>query len=150
MKLQKRLAANVFGCSKKRVLFDESRLDEIKEAITKRDIKGLISTGAIIEKQKTGISRARANKRMIQKRKGLRRGHGSRKGLATARGESSKRLWINKVRLQRKFISALKNSNKIDKMLYKDLYRKTKGGFFRSKGHILVYLEEKGILKNEK
>ncbi len=150
MKLQKRLAADTLGCSEKRILFDENKLDEIKEAITKADIRNLISRGGIIELQKQGISRSRANKRKRQKSKGLRRGHGSRKGKAGARGEDSKTLWINKIRLQRAFISALKNSNKIDKAAYKDLYKKSKGGFFRSKGHIIVYLEEKGILKNTK
>ena len=147
MKLQKRLASQIFGCSPKRVLFDENRLDEIKEAITNVDVKRLIGNGAIIELQKRGISRARANKRKVQKSKGRRRGHGSRKGMFGARGENSKTLWVNKVRLQRRFINALKSSNKIDKPTYKDLYRKIKGGYFRSKGHILVYLQEKGIIK---
>ena len=150
MNLQKRLASQILGCSPKRVLFDENRLDDIKEAITKPDVKRLIGNGAIIELQKRGISRARANKRKLQKAKGRRRGHGSRKGRAGARGENSKTLWVNKVRLQRRFAAALKNSNKVDKETYKDLYRKIKGGFFRSKSHIIVYLEEKGILKGTK
>ena len=150
MRLQKRLAANVLGCSEKRVLFDRNKLDEIKEAITKADIKNLINQGSIIELQKRGISRSRANKRKIQKSKGLRRGHGSRKGKAGARGEDSKTRWVNKIRLQRRFISALKNSNRIDKQTYKDLYKKSKGGFFRSKGHIIVYLEAKGRFKGTK
>ena len=150
MNLQKRLASQILGCSPKRVLFDESRLDEIKEAITRMDVKRLIGSGAIIELQKTGISRARANKRRTQKAKGRRTGHGSRKGRAGARGENSKTLWVNKVRLQRRFAAALKDSNKVDKETYNDLYRKIKGGFFRSKSHIIVYLEEKGILKGTK
>jgi len=150
MNLQKRLASQVLGCSPKRVLFDENKLDEIKEAITKMDVKRLIGNGAIIELQKRGISRARANKRKTQKAKGRRRGHGSRKGTAGARGENSKTLWVNKVRLQRRFAAALKNENKIDKDTFKDLYRKIKGGYFRSKNHIIVYLEEKGILKSTK
>ncbi len=147
MNLQKRLASEVLGCSPKRVLFDENRMEEIKEAITRSDVRKLISSGAIIELQKKGISRSRANERKTQKSKGRRRGHGSRKGRANARGEPHKTIWVNKVRLQRSFISALLQSNKIDKILYKDLYRKVKGGYFRSKGHIIVYLEEKGILK---
>ena len=150
MKLQKRLAAAVIGCSEKKIVFDENRLDEIKEAITKADIKNLIRTGSIIVLQKRGISRSRTNERKRQKAKGRLSGHGSRKGSANARSEGRKRIWINKVRLQRRFASALLNSNKVDKMTYKDLYRKIKGGYFRSKGHIIVYLEEKGILKAQK
>jgi len=44
----------------------------------------------------------------------------------------------------------LRNRNKIDKQIYNDLYRKIKGGFFRSKRHIALYLEEKGIFKTTK
>jgi len=150
MKLQKRLAAQVIGCSTKRIIFDENRLDDIKEAITKADIKNLISAGSIIAIQKKGISRGRANKRRLQKKKGRSKGYGSRKGKITARGESPKRLWINRVRLQRKFVALLRDKKYVDKPTYKDLYRKIKGGFFRSKGHISVYLEEKGILKAKK
>lgn len=146
MKLQKRLAAQVIGCSPKRIIFDEARLDEIKEAITKSDIRNMINAGAIIALQKTGVSRSRAGKRARQRKKGRRRGHGSRKGSAGAR-DNRKRAWVNRVRMQRDFISELKKNKRISKMLYNELYSKIKGGFFRSKGHISVYLEERGILK---
>ncbi len=147
MKLQKRLAAQVLECSPKRVVFDENKLDEIKEAITKADIRKLIAAGSIIVLQKKGISQGRSKQRKLQKSKGRLRGHGSRKGRTGARGETPKRRWINKVRLQRRFASTLKNSNAIDKQIYKDLYRKIKGGFFRSKRHIELYLEEQGAVK---
>jgi large subunit ribosomal protein L19e len=147
MKLQKRLAATVLGCSPKRVLFDETKLDEIKEAITKSDIRKLIGQGSIIELPKQGISRSRANKIKVQKTKGRQTGQGSRKGRVGARGDNSKREWINKTRLQRRFIRSLKQHNKIDHTLFRELYRKIKGGFFRNKRHISLYLEERGIGK---
>jgi len=150
MRLQKRLAAAVLGCSTKKIVFDDNKLDEIKEAITKADIRSLISRGTIIQEQKKGISKGRANKNKAQKRKGRKRGQGSRKGRATARGENSKRTWINKVRLQRTFIASLKKGEHIDGKTYRDLYRKVKGGFFRSKRHVSLFLEEKGILKAKK
>ena len=68
LKLQKRLAADVLGCSEKRVLFDQDRLEDIKEAITKLDIRSLIADGTIREKPIKGISRARARKTALQKR----------------------------------------------------------------------------------
>jgi ribosomal protein L19E len=34
LKLQKRLASSVAGCSQKRVSFDPARVEDIKEAIT--------------------------------------------------------------------------------------------------------------------
>ena len=50
LKVQKRLAAQIFGCSPDRVVFDNDRLDDIKQAITKRDLKLLIGDGAITKK----------------------------------------------------------------------------------------------------
>ena len=52
MKLDKKkaIAARVFGVGKKRIIFVEPRLSEIKEAITKEDIRALKEDGAIIIK----------------------------------------------------------------------------------------------------
>ena len=141
LNLQKRLAANILGCSKKRVLFDPTRLEDIKEAITKTDIRLLIGERAIKEAPKKGVSRARANKRKVQKSKGLRKGEGSRKGKSTAR-ESKKQAWIKRIRAQRKFIKNLKKKALIKPEVYKELYTKSKGGFFRSVNHIKLYLSE--------
>jgi large subunit ribosomal protein L19e len=149
MKLQRRLASDIAGCSPKKIVFDDSKLDEIKEAITKSDVRNLISNGSIVVLQQRGISRGRTNKNRGQKRKGRQKGLGSRKGRASARGENHKRIWINKVRLQRGFAASLINRNQIDRLTYKDLYRKIKGGFFRSKRHIELYLAEKGIVKGK-
>lgn len=147
MNLQKRLASQILNCSPKKIVFDENRIEEISEAITNSDIRRLISSGAIIQLQKYGVSRSIARKRKTQKAKGRLRGQGSRKGLASARGDTPKRLWINKVRLQRSLAKTLKNSNHVNHEQYRDLYNKIKGGFFRSKRHVLLYLEEKDILK---
>ena len=65
---QKRLAAQMLKCSGKRVKFDTDRLDDIKEAITKVDIRGLIKDKAIIKIHSHGVSRGRARKRLEQRR----------------------------------------------------------------------------------
>ena len=44
---QKRLAAQILKCSKKRVKFDPDRSSDIKESITKADIRNLIKEEAI-------------------------------------------------------------------------------------------------------
>ena len=41
----------------------------------------------------------------------------------------------------------LKTGSKISDEVYKDLYRKSKGGFFRSKRHIKLYLTEHKLTK---
>jgi len=142
LKNQKRLAASVLKCSEKRIRFDTDRLEDIKEAITKIDIKGLIKDEAIMKIHSKGVSRGRARKRLVQRRKGKQRGPGSKKGGRGAR-LPKKTEWINKVRSQRILLDTLKDKGVIDKALYRDLYLKSKGGFFRSKRHIKLYLEER-------
>ena len=80
IKIQKRLAAQILKCSENNIWLDSNRLDEIKEAITKADIRNLIQQDIIRRKPSIGISRFRARKKRLQKRKGRQRGLGSRKG----------------------------------------------------------------------
>ena len=146
LKTQRRLAADILKCSEKRILFDSSRLEDIKEAITKADIRGLIGTGAITKKPVKGISKVRARKRKKQRRKGRQSGFGSKKGKKTAR-LTKKKAWENKVRIQRYFVKDLRDKKKLDKKDYRDIYMKIKGGFFRSKRHIKLYLKEHSLVK---
>ena len=44
---KKQLAIRTFGVGKERIIFVKSRLEEIKEAITKQDIRELYREGAI-------------------------------------------------------------------------------------------------------
>ena len=142
---QKRLAGEILKCSPSRVKFDTTSLKDIKEAITRADIRGLIIDGAIVKQQVVGTSSAHSNLIKTQKRKGRQRGHGSRKGRAGARLDR-KSNWINKIRLQRVFLKTLFSHNLIDKPSFRLLYRKSKGGFFRSKRHIQLYLTEHDMI----
>ena len=110
LKVQKRIAANILKCSPKRVAFNPERLEEIKEAITKSDIKGLAGKGLIKEKPKAGISRVRTNHNLKQRAKGRQKGHGNRKGRKTARSPA-KETWMTKVTVQRNLIKKLKYKN---------------------------------------
>ena len=137
---QKRIAAGILNVGLCRVWFDPARLSDIKEAITKHDIRALIKEGAIKAVPLRATSKFWVRKKKIQKSKGRRRGEGSRKGKETAR-LNKKKAWINRVRIQREFLKELRNKGKISKKVYRELYLKSKGGFFRSKRHIKLYLE---------
>lgn len=141
LKTQKKIAGNVLKCSPKRVVFDESSLSDIKEAITRADIRNLVGSKIVVKAQKKGSSRSRIRKNLTQKRKGRKSGAGSKKGKQTAR-LPSKRSWVLKVRLQRSFIKELKQKKLISPETYRNLYSKVKGGFFRNKRHIKLYLED--------
>ncbi|MBU0980676.1 MAG: 50S ribosomal protein L19e [Nanoarchaeota archaeon] len=156
MKLQKKLAASLSGVSESRVKIDLEKLDELggsvddlKQSITKNDVRSYINSGVIIIRPKRGTSRGRARKLMIQKRKGRRRGPGSRKGKANARFPA-KQEWMNRIRKQRSFLKEIKDKEEITPNMFRQLYRKAKGGFFRSKRHIKLYLEEHGLSKHGK
>ncbi|MBI2654665.1 50S ribosomal protein L19e [Candidatus Woesearchaeota archaeon] len=149
LKVQRRLAAQIMKCGINRVKFDSSRMDDIKEAITKRDVKSLISSGAISKGRGLNASRFWARLRKEQKSYNKQKGHGSRKGKRTAR-LNSKRTWINKIRLQRRYLKSLRDSNAIATHSYHELYMKSKGGFFRSLRHLKLYLNERGLVKDEK
>ena len=148
LKVQKRLAANVLGCSPKRVSFNPEQLAEIKEGITKGDIRSLVKQGVITSVQKKGISRGRAKERQKQREKGRQRGHGSRKGSKNAR-LSLKRQWINRVRLQRDFLKSLRDKQIIGTTMYHTLYMKAKGGFFRSLRHLKLYMTENKLFEKQ-
>ncbi|MFH1316102.1 MAG: 50S ribosomal protein L19e [Candidatus Woesearchaeota archaeon] len=149
LNVQKRLAADISKCSPKRIRFDESELELIKESITKMDLRGLLKDKVIRVVQKKGVSRARANKRKTQRIKGRRKGHGSRKGTKKTRNPK-KEMWMNKIRLQRKLIKKLRDNELVTKKTYNSLYLKSKGGFFRSKKHLKLYIDEHDLLINKK
>lgn len=141
LKVQKRLAAQILGCSPKRIVFDSLRLEDIKQAITKRDLKLLIGDGAISKEHAKGISQVRTRKLRLQKRKGRRKGPGTRKGKFTARFKP-KKTWMNNLRVQRDFLKTLLDKKIITRLAYRELYLKSKGGYFRSRQHIKLYLED--------
>ncbi len=146
MKIQKRLAAKVLGTSPNKVKFDQSRLVDIKEAITKTDIRNLVSEKAITKKNVHSASRAGARKNKVQKSKDLRKNQGSREGKKGAR-QPRKEAWMAKIRKQRMVLKELKQKGLITDSNYRDLYYKSKGGFFRSKRHLMGYMEDKELFK---
>ena len=146
MKNQKKLAASVLGISKKRVKLDVTKLDEIKEAITKNDIRHLINNKVIQGKPEKGISKGRTRLAKLQKKKGRRVSQGSRKGTFKARNPK-KKMWMNKIRLQRNILKAMKTKGHITSKIFQEIYRKAKGGYFRSKRHLKLYLQERDLLK---
>lgn len=147
--VQKRLAADVLGCSPKRVVFAADQLTKIKEAITRADVKGLVVSGLVWKKPVQGISRYHAKIRQQQRLQGRQKGAGTRKGSLNARSPR-KSLWMNKIRLQRAFLRYLKEKEYITTPTYHEIYAKAKGGFFRSKRHVQLYLEERNLFVKKK
>ncbi len=146
---QKEMSAKMLGVGKAKIWFDSEHMTEIKEAITKRDIRTLIMKRVIQRRPELGQSRVRARKRLEQRRKGRQKGQGTRKGNRTAR-LSRKTAWMHLVRNQRKFLKELKVKQLVNTKTYRNLYSKIKGGYFRNRRHIKLYLTEHKLFQETK
>ena len=149
LSLQKRLASEILSVGKDRIWIDPNKIQDVSKALSRSDILDLINKGIIRVKQVKGQSRTWANYIKEQKKKGRRRGAGSRKGGRKARLDK-KENWIKRIRAIRNLLRELKEKNIIDKKLYRDLYKRAKGNEFKSKRAVLIYLKDLGILKDEK
>jgi len=145
---QKVLAAKVAGVGLARVVLNPLRYEDIKEALTKDDIRGLIKDGAIKILPISGPSRHRARARHLQQKKGRQMGHGTRKGKKFARNPR-KQQWMRKIRKIRSTLLDLKKKGMLETFTYRDLYVKAKGGFFRDRGHVMFYIESNKLLKKQ-
>jgi len=138
---QKRLAAAVMGVGYHRVWLDPDASTDIAAALTREDIHGLIEEGKISKKPVKGVSRGRARKVHEKRAYGHRKGHGSRSGAKGAR-RPRKQAWIKKIRALRSRLRELRGNNTIDVSTYRKLYRKAKGGEYRSRAHLDAHIEQ--------
>lgn len=139
LKTQRRLASDLLGVGEKKVWMDPSKFKEIKEAITRGDVENLIAKGSISRKELIGQSRSRARAFHLKKKKGHRKGPGSRKGKKAAR---AKFIWRDRVRALRKELFKQRVAGKIDKKLFRVVYRRIKGNAFHSVAHMRNTIEE--------
>jgi len=136
----KEVVAQMYGVGKKRVWIDPNQIEEVASALTKDDLRRLVSAGIIRILPKSGQSRVRARALKIKKKKGRRRGPGSRKGSPGARLDP-KVAWMRKIRAIRRLLKRLREKGVIDSKTYRRLYRQAKGGHIRSKAHVMEIIE---------
>lgn len=143
--LQKKLASDILKVGKSRIWLDPdpAKQKEIQTAITRADIRKLIKKN-LIKTMPEKISRPRTAKERKRRRK-----RGSRRGSKYAR-LPKKRRWMTTVRPLRKMLKELKDGGQIDNPTYRRLYMLIKGGQFRSRSHMRLYIEQHGMLKKKK
>ena len=146
LKNQKRMAADILKCGQSRVWIDPNRIEDTADANTRADIRTAIESGTIRALPKQGISRGRTRYRLAQRRKGRRRGPGSRKGTSGAR-TPTKADWIQTIRPIRQELKKLRDEGKITRTVYRQFYMKAKGGQFKSRKNLLSHLQMQGHLK---
>ena len=126
---KKSLASRTFNVGKKRIVFVESRKDELKEAITKQDMRELQKEGAIIIKEIKG-----KRKKVKEKR---RRSPGNIRKKVNKR----KREYVILTRKLRKHIADLKSHGKLPREDAKDIRKKIRDSKFKNKSHLEKYLK---------
>ncbi len=141
MKQKKTLAAKILKTSPGKIRIQSGAESDVVKAITRSDMRGLIAVGKIYEVAHSQQSRGRARHIMEQKKKGRRAGRGTKKGKKYAI-VPRKEQWMARIRVQRKFLAEIKEKSLVSKESYKNLYAKSKGGYFRNRRHIKLYITE--------
>ncbi len=137
--IQKRLASKILKCGIGKVWVDPAN-KKVKQAITRSDVRGFIKDNVI---KKRPDKKRKKNPPKRQQRAG------SIKGAKGAR-IGKKEPWFKKVRPQRRLLKEMKDKGQLKSGAYRKVYRKVKGGMFRSKAHLQLYLKEHELLKEEK
>ena len=140
LKSKKRLVSRIVGVGIHRVRFDSDHLDDVADAITRDDIRSLITANTITVKSFKGTSRGRAKIKNIQKSK-RGTGQGSKKGRKGAR-EGKKIVYVNKVRALRYILKIAKDRKEIDNDVFKSIYKKIGGNTIRNKAHLRTIISE--------
>jgi large subunit ribosomal protein L19e len=138
---QRRLAAEVMDIGVNRVRMNPEAYKDISTALTREDIRKLIEEKKIGKREINGNSRGRTRKADEARAYGHRKGHGSRNGAKGAR-HPKKEQWMKKIRALRSLLKEKRDNNTIDVSTYRKLYRKAKGGEFRSRAHLNANIEQ--------
>ncbi|HEB47009.1 MAG TPA: hypothetical protein ENI22_00900 [Candidatus Pacearchaeota archaeon] len=124
---KKELARRTLGIGKERIIFLESRLEDIKEAITKQDIRDLQKEGAILIREIRG-------KRKAKKRRNRNTGNIRKKV------KRRKKDYVIMTRKLRKYVSEMKKMGKISKEDVRDTRKKIRNKIFISKSHLKEHI----------
>jgi large subunit ribosomal protein L19e len=127
---KKELAAKVLGVGKKRILFNEENLADIKEAITRQDMIDLHKSGAIKIKEVAG-------RKKIVKRKNRRR-TGKIKNPVNKR----KQEYVIITRKLRKFVGGLHRAGAINDEEKREIRKQIRARKYKSKRNLKESLEK--------
>ncbi len=127
LRKKKELAERTFKVGKNRIAFLKSGLEDIKDAITKQDMRDLQKTGVIIIKGKKGRRKVRKKRKRTA-------------GNVRKRPKKRKQQYVKITRKLRAYVSELKKQGKISDEEAKELKKKIRNKDFRSKAHLKEHI----------
>ena len=128
---KKELAARALKVGKERIMFVDARKDEIKEAITRQDIKDLHADGAIRIKEISG-------RKTKVKKKGRRSTGKIRKKVNVRKQE-----YVIMTRKLRAYVAEMKKQGMLSPEEVKEIRKRIRNRIFRSKAHLKDYIQNK-------
>ena len=130
LRAKKQLAARTLKVGKGRIAFVESRKEEIKEAITKQDIRDLFASKAIIIKNVKGrISVVKRKSRSV--------------GNVRKKPNTRKQDYVKMTRKLRRFAAEFKKQGKLSAEDTTEIRKKIRNKQFRSLAHMKEYIGER-------
>jgi len=140
LKTKRRLVSRILGVGANRVRFDSEHLDDVADAITRDNIRSLVTANVIEVKPIKGTSRGRSYFKKFQRHK---RGtkQGSKKGKRGAR-VGKKEVYVRKMRSMRHQLKVSKYRKEITNKDYWNLYRQVTGNQIRNLAHLRSLIEE--------
>lgn len=140
LRAKKRLVSRVTGAGVHRIYFDPEHLQDISDAITRSDMRSLVTAGKIRLKKIVGTSRGRARRKRLQRSK---RGTkaGSKHGRSGAR-IGRKQVYVKKVRALRHLLKVAKDRAEITNPEFWELYKRVGGNTVRNKAHLRLLMDE--------
>jgi len=124
---KRKLAMRTFNVGLERIVFLESKLDEIKDAITKQDIRDLEKSGAIIIKERKGRTKVRKKA-------------GRSVGNVRKKVKKRKRSYIILTRKLRGHLKSIYSGGEISKGDLENMRKKIRNKEFKSKAHLKEYI----------
>ena len=145
LKTKRQLVSRILGVGANRVRFDSDHLDDVADAITRDNIRSLVTAKIIEIKSIKGTSRGRAH---FKKRQRRRRGtkQGSKKGRKGAR-IGKKQVYVKKIRAMRHQLKVSKSRKEITNKDYWNLYKQVGGNQVRNLAHLRRLIEETHLKK---
>ncbi len=128
---QRRLAAQIMKVGQNRVWIDPKRAEDVEGAITREEVRKLVHEKVIAASPIKGVSRGRAKIIQAKKKRGRRKGPGSRSGTPKA-VITKKEAWMIKIRSLRRRLRELKANRTITESSYRELYMIAGSGRFAS------------------